>query len=93
MSLLEFRRTSFAMIGEMLDEFTDLTQNLFHWPIARLASIQLEMNRNDKERPEPYSEFDVMPHLGKAPPPDPSAKDRQMFARFQKYFPGLEEGS
>ena len=92
MGLPEFRTTSLSMIGEMLDQFQELTWNLFHWPTARHAAITLEMNRNAENRPEPFTEFDVMPHLGVAPKPDPIDRDRAMFEQFQQFFPGLEPG-
>ncbi len=65
MKIREFRTSTIVLLGDMLDEHKELTEHLFHWPHARIGSITLEMNRNEKTRSQPFTEFDVMPHLDK----------------------------
>ena len=55
------------MIGILLDVYKANSENLFHWPAAVLGSLTLEMNRDHETRPEPFTPWDVMPHLGQAP--------------------------
>lgn len=90
----EFLRSTLGIIGMMLDDHKAMTENLFHWPAAKLGSIHLELNRDSSKRPEPFTEWDVMAHLPGGPPPQARDEQLQMNAKSLFYslqgVPGVE---
>jgi hypothetical protein len=88
MKLREFRCTSLAMLGELLDVHKDNSEWLHHFPVARFGSIYLNSHRDPNTNSTPFTDADVMPHL-KSAPVDPHAKDKAILLQLSAALPGF----
>ena len=92
----EWLTATFNEIEDMLTARDRDMEHWFHWPIAKAASITLEINRDKSSRPEPFTEWDVMPHLPGGPEIDPDEEEKigrmRAIGLFEKYrnMPGFE---
>lgn len=63
MSMDEFESFTLVQIGRLLRHSEKHNQRFYEVPPARLAAIILNMFRDEKERPDPFTVADILPHL------------------------------